>query len=57
MGTQPGWHARMVPLGGHRRGARGRGVQEPDQAFDVLCSGSQEELLLNEPQPAQAETV
>ena len=48
---------RIVRLGGHRRGARGWGVQEPDQAFDVLCSGSQEELLLNEPQPAQAEGV
>ncbi len=50
-------HVRIIGLGGHHRGARGWGAQEPDLAFDVLCSGSQEELLLNEPQPAQAETV
>jgi len=32
-------------------------AQEPDQSFDVLCSGRQEELLSDELQPAQAQTM
>ena len=32
-------------------------AQEPDQSFDVLCSGCQEELLSDELQPAQAQTM
>jgi hypothetical protein len=32
-------------------------AQESDQPFDVLGDGGQEELLLNELQPAQAETL
>ena len=32
-------------------------AQESNQAFDVLGCGGQEELLLNELQPTQAETM
>ncbi len=42
--------------GDHRRPCGWR-AQESDQAFDVLGGGGQEELLLNELQPAQPETL
>src|SRR5215469_7248917 len=56
-------HVRAVGgvLVGRLSGGRCRpscwGAQEADQPFDVLGGGSQEELLLNELQPAQAEAV
>ena len=56
------WHCRsllagqVLRLGGDRLCSCRWSIQESDQSFDVLGSGGKEELLLNELQPAQAET-
>lgn len=48
---------RVSGLSGDRRRPCCWRDQESNQAFDVLGGGGQEELLLNELQPAQAETL
>jgi hypothetical protein len=45
---------RVSRLSGDRRRPCCWRAQESDQPFDVLGAGGKEELLLNEPQPAQA---
>jgi hypothetical protein len=43
--------------GSRRRAACNWRAQEPHQPFDVPGDGCEEELFLNEPQPAQAQSV